>query len=141
MSGMKLEVAFWNYDRTRALADGVVTIEGVNASFHSARIVKELAAERPEVVKAVYQGFCDAKQVATEQYVKGMTFNNMAIMLPWFSKLIDEDRSLLGEDWWPYGMEANRKAVDAVLRYHHEQGFTKRRLTCEDIFAKELLDT
>jgi 4,5-dihydroxyphthalate decarboxylase len=36
-----------------------------------------------------------------EQYVKGMTFNNMSIMLPWFSNLIDEDRALLGDDWWP----------------------------------------
>jgi hypothetical protein len=38
-----------------------------------------------------------------EQYVKGMTFNNMSIMLPWFSNLIDEDRALLGDDWWPSG--------------------------------------
>jgi 4,5-dihydroxyphthalate decarboxylase len=28
-----------------------------------------------------------------------------------------------------------------VLRYHHEQGLTNRRLTCEDIFAPSLLDT
>ena len=114
---------------------------GIFPIMHTVVVRKELAAERPEIVKAVYQGFCDAKQAMTEQYVEGMTFNNMAIMLPWFSKLIDEDRSLLGEDWWPYGMGANRKAVDAVLRYHHEQGLTKRRLTCEDIFMKELLDS
>jgi hypothetical protein len=65
----------------------------------------------------------------------------MAMMLPWLTKLTDEDRSLLGEDWWPYGMEANRKAVEAVLRYHHEQGLTKQRLTCEDIFVPYLLPT
>jgi hypothetical protein len=38
-------------------------------------------------------------------------------------------------------MEANRKAVEAVLRYHHEQGLTKQRLTCEDIFVPYLLPT
>ncbi len=38
-------------------------------------------------------------------------------------------------------MKANRKAVDTVLRYHYEQGLTKRLLTCEDIFAEGLLDT
>ncbi len=114
---------------------------GIFPIMHTVVVRRELADERPDVMKAVYKGFCDAKQVTTEQYRKGMTFNNMAIMLPWFSKLIDKDRSLLGEDWWPYGMEANRKAVDTVLRYHYEQGLTKRRLTCEDIFADELLDT
>jgi hypothetical protein len=55
-----------------------------------------------------------------------MTFNNMSIMLPWFSNLIDEDRALLGDDCWPYGIQRNRSAIDVVLRYHHEQGLTKR---------------
>ena len=114
---------------------------GIFPIMHTVVVRKELAAEHPEIVKAVYDGFCGAKQVMAEQYAKGMTFNNMATMLPWFSKLVDEDRSLLGEDWWPYGMAANRKAVDAVLRYHHEQGLTKRRLTCEDIFLPDLLGT
>ena len=65
-----------------------------------------------------------------------MTFNNMGIMLPWFSNLIDEDRALLGDDWWPYGIQRNRSAIDVVLRYHHEQGLTKRRLTTEDVFPR-----
>lgn len=38
-------------------------------------------------------------------------------------------------------MEANRKAVDTFLRYHYEQGLSKTRLTCEDIFVKCLMDT
>ena len=78
---------------------------------------------------------------ADTQYVEGMSFNNMAMMLPWLTHLIGEDRELLGSDWWPYGIAANRIALDAVLRYHHEQGLTKRRFTIEDIFVPELLDT
>src|ERR1700753_1176537 len=42
MSLQKLDIAFWNYDRTRALADGTVKIDGVDASFHSSRIVTEI---------------------------------------------------------------------------------------------------
>jgi 4,5-dihydroxyphthalate decarboxylase len=114
---------------------------GIFPIMHTVVVRKELAAERPDVVKAVYKGFCDAKQAAAEQYVRGMTFNNMAIMLPWLSQLMAENRALLGDDWWPYGMQANRKAIDAILRYHHEQGLTERRLTCEQIFMKGLLNT
>jgi ABC-type nitrate/sulfonate/bicarbonate transport system substrate-binding protein len=114
---------------------------GIFPIMHTVVVRRDLAAAHPEVVRAVYQGFCDAKRVAAEQYVEAMTFNNMATMIPWFSKLLEEDRSLLGEDWWPYGMQANRNAVDAILRYHHEQGLTRRRLTCEDIFVPELLET
>ena len=42
MSDLKLIFAFWDYDRTRALADGTVKIDGVDATFHSARIVSEI---------------------------------------------------------------------------------------------------
>ena len=70
-----------------------------------------------------------------------MTFNNLATMIPWFNKLVEEVRDLLGDDWWPYGLEANRKAVDTFLRYYFEQGLSKRQLTCEDIFVPELLGT
>ena len=70
-----------------------------------------------------------------------MTFNNMALMVPWLTKRIEEDRAVLGEDWWPYGIKANRAALDSILRYHHEQGLTRRRFTVEDIFVPYLLDT
>ena len=114
---------------------------GIFPIMHTVVVRKELVSERPEIVKAVYKGFCDAKDAVREQYKKGMIFNNMATMMPWFSKLVDEDRTLLGDDWWPYGFEANRKAVETFLRYHFEQGLSKRRLTCEDIFVPELLGT
>src|ERR1700753_7552 len=42
MSLQKLDIAFWNYDRTRALADGTVKIDGVDGSFHTSRIVTEI---------------------------------------------------------------------------------------------------
>lgn len=42
---------------------------------------------------------------------------------------------------WPYGIAANRKAIDDVLRYHHERGITDQFFTAEDIFLPELLTT
>ena len=114
---------------------------GIFPIMHAVVVKRALATERPEVVRAVYEGFCAAKDRMAEQYVKGMTFNNMTSMLPWLTKLIGEDRDLLGDDWWPYGIKANRAAIDAVLRYHYEQGLTGRRFTIEDVFVPGLLDT
>ena len=104
-------------------------------------VKRDLAEEDPDLVKAIYRGFCAAKDLAVARYVKGMTFNNMTIMVPWLTTLIQDDRALLGDDWWPYGIKANRAAVDAVLRYHHEQGLTDRRLTIDDVFVPYLLET
>jgi 4,5-dihydroxyphthalate decarboxylase len=65
----------------------------------------------------------------------------MSVITPWFSKLFAENRALLGEDWWPYGLKRNRTAVETYLRYHYEQGLSQRRLSSEDIFVPELLDS
>jgi len=45
----------------------------------------------------------------------------------------------MGEDWWPYGFAPNRHVLDTFLRYHHEQGLSRRRLQPEELFAPETL--
>ena len=114
---------------------------GIFPIMHTVVVTREMAAEHPEVLKAVYQGFLAAKDQTAERYVKGMTFNNMDFMVPGLTKLIGSNRDLLGDDWWPYGIGANRGAIDAILRYHYEQGLIDRRLTIEDVFLPGLLDS
>jgi len=114
---------------------------GIFPIMHTVVMRRELLAEHPELSKSVYKGFCEAKKSAEEEYRHGLIFNNMAIMFPWFSQLIGDDLAVLGEDWWPYGMAANRTVLDAILRYHHEQGITDRLFTVEDIFVPGLLNT
>jgi 4,5-dihydroxyphthalate decarboxylase len=46
----------------------------------------------------------------------------------------------MGHDWWPYGFDANRATLDTFLRYHHEQGLSKRRLEAHDLFAPETME-
>lgn len=114
---------------------------GIFPIMHAVVVTRDLAEREPEVVRAVYRGFCEAKAAMAEDLARGMTFNNMATMIPWLTGLLARNRELLGADWWPYGVGANRTAIDAVLRYHHEQGLTDRRFAAEDIFVPYLLDT
>ncbi len=114
---------------------------GIFPIMHTVVIRRDLLAEHPELARSVYTGFCEAKKAAEEKYKHGLIFNSMGTMFPWFSRLVDEDLGLLGEDWWPYGMAANRKALDAALRYHHEQGITDHLFRVEDIFLPHLLTT
>lgn len=48
---------------------------------------------------------------------------------------------MFAEDWFPYGIAANRTAIDTFLRYHYEQGLSAKRWAVEDVFAADLLDT
>ena len=56
---------------------------GIFAIMHTVVVKRELAHEQPDLVRSVYRGFCAAKDQMQVQYVKGMTFNNMTLMLPW----------------------------------------------------------
>ena len=62
-------------------------------------------------------------------------------MLPWLTAHVEELRRNMGPDWWPYGFEPNRHVMETFLRYHHEQGLSKRKLRPEELFAPETMAT
>ena len=41
----------------------------------------------------------------------------------------------MGRDFWPYGIDANRPALEALTRQAHAQGVTARRLTLKEMFS------
>ncbi|RZK38543.1 MAG: 4,5-dihydroxyphthalate decarboxylase [Hymenobacter sp.] len=114
---------------------------GIFPIMHTVVIRKDLLKQHPGLASVVYKAFCDAKDVTEKGYAFKKIFNNMDVMIPWLSNLLDSNTNLMGKDWWPYGVAANRKTIDTFLRYHYEQGLSKRLLTCEDIFVPELLNT
>lgn len=59
--------------------------------------------------------------------------------LPWLWAEVERTRSVLGDDWWPYGLEPNRRTLETFLRYSHEQGLAARRYEPEELFAPETL--
>lgn len=113
---------------------------GIFPPMHIVAVRRELM-ERPELPRAVYRAFEQAKDVAEAKYRGDAVKQHMSLVTPWFSQLFEENRRLLGEDWWPYGVRANLKAVNTFLRYHYEQGLSKRLLSSEDIFVPEFLDS
>lgn len=62
-------------------------------------------------------------------------------MLPWLTHHVQETEELMGRDFWPYGYEPNIQALTTFLRYHHEQGLSKRLLTPKELFAPESLES
>jgi len=113
---------------------------GIFPQMHIVAVPRKLAT-RAELMKSIYRAFCAAKEIAQRKYRQGALKQHMGVVTPWFSKHFEENRALLGEDWWPYGLAANRTAIDTFLRYHHEQGLSKRLLTSDDIFVPALLET
>jgi len=105
--------------------------------MHTVVIKRGVYEKNPWVAQSLYKAFSKAKALAYESY--GQTAA-MAAMLPWLTAHVEEAKRELGEDWWPYGLEPNRRVLETFLRYHHEQGLSKKRLRPDDLFAKETLE-
>ena len=88
-------------------------------------------------VKAVFEAYSKAKSQHYTQLKKvGWAYSS----LPWFAQEYEETRKVMGENFWPYGIEANRKTLETLFRYSFEQGLTKRQLTVEELFDKSTLE-
>ena len=41
---------------------------------------------------------------------------------------------LMGEHFWPYGVDANRPTIEALIRYLHRQGLIPALQDVDDLF-------
>ena len=105
--------------------------------MHTVAIRRELHEAHPWVAMSLYKAFAAAQKLAYEDLYQTAALKTM---LPWLTAHVEEARRELGEDFWPYGFHANRHVLDTFLRYHHEQGLSKRRLAPEDLFAPETME-
>jgi len=112
---------------------------GIFPIMHVVVIRRDIYEQNRWVAQSLYRAFKEAKRRALDFYQERTIFMNAATGIPWLTAHLEENRRLMGEDPWPYGVAPNRKAVEAFLRYHQEQGLANRRLAIEDLFAPETL--
>jgi 4,5-dihydroxyphthalate decarboxylase len=106
--------------------------------MHTVVIRRDVYAKNPWVAQSLYKAFVASKKIAADMYAQTAA---MTSMLPWTSAHADEARTEMGEDWWPYGLGPNRHVLETFLRYHHEQGLSKRLYKPEELFARETLES
>ena len=63
------------------------------------------------------------------------------VTLPFVEERLAEARALMGEDFWSYGVAANRKTLETFLRHHHAQGLSSRLVKPEDLFHEGTHET
>jgi len=61
-----------------------------------------------------------------------------AIPMPWIPEQTLVSRRILGEDFWPYGIEPNRKTLEAFTQYAFEHGVCARKVEVEELFVPEV---
>ena len=106
--------------------------------MHVVAIRRALWLANPWMAQSLFKAFVAAQQITYDGLRETAALKTM---LPWQTSLVDETRREMGDDWWPYGLAANRHVLETFLRYHHEQGLSKRRLDPEELFAPQTLES
>jgi 4,5-dihydroxyphthalate decarboxylase len=86
----------------------------------------------------VFKAFSQAKDVALD-YLGDTSATK--VTLPFIEERLTEARTLMGEDFWSYGVEENRKTLENFLRHHHRQGLSSREVKPEELFHPGTLET
>ena len=105
--------------------------------MHVVAIRRDFADANPELPKKLFSLYSQAKQAAYDDLE---TTTSLKVTLPWVTQEFEDTRELMGDNFWPYGVKANRQELELVMRYIHEQGLTKRRLKVEDVFHPSTLE-
>jgi 4,5-dihydroxyphthalate decarboxylase len=107
---------------------------GVFPIMHVVVIRRDVYERHRWVAQSLYKALLAARDQA---YDTLYDTSALRFMLPWLTPQLEEARELLGRDYWSYGIEDNRAALEAFLRYHHEQGLSQRLWTPQELFAPE----
>ncbi len=128
----------WLFPDPVAAASDYFKRTGIFPIMHLVGVRKTLAESQPWIPAAVLKAFERAKSAAL---LKLADTSASKVTLPFVDEQLRAARALLGADYWPYGLAANRKVLETFLRAHHAQGLSSRLLAVEELFHPATLET
>ncbi len=102
---------------------------GIFPIMHTVVIKNAVLEKDPWVAVSLLQAFQKSKEICYERMKDPRNF-----ALVWVKELMQEQRKIFGPDPWPYNLEENRAALEAVVRYEHDQGMIKKKPKIEELF-------
>lgn len=99
--------------------------------MHLVALKRELVDRHPWIPQTLTNAFSEAKRLA-EIDLRDTTA--LSIGLPFLVQHVAETVRLMGEDFWPYGVEPNRPALEAFARYVERQGLVETAPDIDDLF-------
>ncbi len=110
---------------------------GIFPIMHMVGIRKTLLAEHPWLAVSAYKAFLKAKEIAVHELRDAGVH---MVTLPWVYQEVVAAEQLIAKDYWSYGVDANRAAIEAMTRYSYDQGLAVRKLSPEDMFHPGTLE-
>lgn len=110
---------------------------GVFPIMHTLGVRRSLVEQHPWLAGSLFKAFTAAKRIADED-LRDVTA--LKIGLPWIAAEVEATEQVMGRDFWPYGVEANRKTIETTARYALEQSLLARPVAVEEMFPPSTMD-
>jgi 4,5-dihydroxyphthalate decarboxylase len=107
---------------------------GIFPISHVVTLKQEFVDRYPNAPVALLKAFRQARDVAFSR-LEGD--NPQILVISWVAAAVDEQRALMGENYWAYNIENNRCVLEAITQYAHEQGLSPNRIDHETFFHPE----
>jgi 4,5-dihydroxyphthalate decarboxylase len=104
---------------------------GIFPISHMITLRQEYVDRHPNAPVAVLEAFRRARD---EAFNRIMGSDPAILILPWASAQIEEQRALMGENYWPYNVADNEPPLRAFTQYAYEQGVTPTQLPHDGFF-------
>ncbi len=122
-------------DPTMPVEQAYFTKTGIFPIMHIVGVRRDVANAHPSLCQDLYDGFTEARAIAMDRVRDIAEGSSMRAMSPWFADAYEAAVSIMGKNYWPYGIAANRPTLSAMCRYMFEQHLTPRCLDIEELFA------
>jgi 4,5-dihydroxyphthalate decarboxylase len=104
---------------------------GIFPTSHIVTLKQEFVERHPNGPVALLQAFRRSRDEAFNR-LEGP--DPQIIVYSWMAAAVNEQRELMGENYWAYDIESNRRTLDAITQFAHEQGLSPSRIDYKSFF-------
>jgi 4,5-dihydroxyphthalate decarboxylase len=100
--------------------------------MHLVVLRREFHERHPFAATSLFNALEESRSLAQRRmrYIGALRY-----MLPWLPAELDEIDEVFGGDPWPYGIEANRPTLEALVRFLADQSMIAAPVRLEDLFV------
>lgn len=107
---------------------------GIFPIMHIVGVKHDVAAAHPDLCPALMTAFGQAREIAMNRVRDVAESSANRTMSPWFADSYELAVSVMGADFWTYGVKGNEAALQAICRYADEQHLSARKLSIDELF-------
>jgi len=128
----------WLFEDPIAAAKSYYSKSRIFPIMHVIGLRKTIAEAHPWLPMALLKAF-DRSKAAAMAHLADTSATK--VTLPFIEEQLAAARSLMGMDFWSYGVGPNRNVLDTFARYHHAQGLSPRILAADELFHPGTLES